>query len=119
MASFITQLGYRHIDFQRISSKRRDNFEILHDELGATNLIPIGQTPAWPFVYPFYSGRKVDRNKLTDEGLFLPTFWEDSPSSLKRIFPHANFIHNFLPLPVDHRYGPGNMRKILEVIGRI
>jgi hypothetical protein len=68
-----------------------------------------------PFCYPYLPFQPVDRNALCAEGIFVPSFWSDT-----HVRPDKGFLWEqrisaeLLPLPIDHRYTPENLRRLAD-----
>jgi hypothetical protein len=104
----------RSYDYERIISRRTENFKILHESLNGINKLD-NNVPEGAFMYPLYieSGAEI-RKKLQQMKIFVPTLWGD-------VFDHCDencleytYAKNILPLPVDQRYDAQDMRYILE-----
>ncbi len=103
-------------DPRLINTCRRENWETLHGMLGACNPLSL-RKPESPFMYPLLvqDGPKA-RAALAKRGIFIPTLW---PNVLDEAEP-GSFAHrcakDILPLPIDQRYGAGEMAAIVDAL---
>ena len=102
---------------------RRRNFIQLHDRLGALNTLSIDFTmdaDAAPMCYPFLPDRPSLHEALWRREIFVPRLW---PEVTER--PDAGFAWErdlaarLLPLPIDHRYGIDDMRRLGSVVREV
>lgn len=108
------------IDYESAKDKRRANYKILHDALGAMNEMTLPEMDSFecPMVYPFVCAKKTDmlREALQKNRIYCATYWpklEDwnADGSVERYF-----AHNIIPLPIDQRYGEKDMQRIIEIV---
>ncbi len=114
--SALTANLLKAIDYDEIIRKRHENYLVLKELLPSDN--PFTRiTPEAPFAYPWHCPDGVAlRKKLAARKIFVPTNW----SYLLTAFPEGTHEHDWsadiLPLPVDQRYGPEEMRYMAQVI---
>ncbi len=108
------------LDLQAAAQQRKQNYEYLEGQLSSTNQIELlngfGQTP---FAYPYLPLHPVDRDKLYQLQVFVPQLWRDV---LRRgaVCDHSKiWSTQLLPLPIDHRYGLEEMRRIVDVVRQL
>jgi len=99
------------IDFIHIKSLRMSNFITLHNGLKTLNQLEINIDDLnSPFCYPLLLNKPIDKKRLYDEGLYIPSLWNDV---IERDSPdftlEKTITKNLLPLPVDHRYSQSEM----------
>jgi hypothetical protein len=104
------------VDLDSIALARRRNFAHLHRSLASTNTLSVDMpNGAVPFCYPYLPGSPFNRKSLHDQGLFIPTLW---PDVLERDVDGFEFDKRLsavlLPLPIDHRYGPAEMDRLID-----
>ena len=115
--SHLTQRLLRNIDYAQVSAKRRTNFSTLHDGLGSLNELKFGLMDAdVPMAYPFYTHVRALRQRLIENRVFVAKYWPNvvrwtKPGDLER-----DYAENIVPLPVDQRYCPSDMKRILSLI---
>lgn len=117
--SHLTKNLLRGIDYESVSKCRTNNFALLHKEFCTTNVLKLS-IPNGAFMYPLYveNGMAI-RKILQQEKIYIPTLWpsvfeECSSDSLEYCY-----AANILPIPVDQRYGPDDMKYFVEVINRV
>ncbi len=107
------------VDFETVSRIRKENFKMLNDRLGDDGglLAEMSETEV-PLCYPYRSRNVGHRQRLLSHRIFVATYWSDALDRLTA--DKANiWVRNLLPLPVDQRYGPSDMERIVNVIGGI
>lgn len=116
LMSKFTQRIMQSIDYEDVVKKRRANFQILHQALGATNDLKLSlEDDAVPMVYPYLSPVKGLREKLIDNRIFVARYW---PNVLKWTISSDIdylFASQMQHLPVDQRYSKSEMLKIISV----
>lgn len=116
--SEVTRFLLSGVNYEQVKITRERNFTELARLLDATNLLNTG-APVGPYMYPYLVTHAGDiRKRLAACGLYVPTLW---PNVLDD--PHAgpiavDYSNNILPLPVDQRYGIGDMQRIVEMISQ-
>ncbi len=118
--SKLTHNLLRAIDYEEAGRRRNQNFSYLHEKLGHINRLPLPIIPN-PYTYPFWyredspSGSWL-REQLIQQKIYIPVLW---PEILK-LCPTDSFAHqaalNILPLPVDQRYTPEDMKEIVKIL---
>jgi hypothetical protein len=115
--SKLTQKILNSINFDSVKKKRIENFDYLHKKLGKRNSakLCLDKPSIGPLCYPFISSNPNIRRKLINSRVFIPTYW---PEALERVdMRWASFmIEKCLPLPVDQRYCPDMLEKIVSII---
>lgn len=107
-----------HIDYKRIISSRRNNFEYLHKALCDLNMLKIPSFDSFvcPMVYPFYS-EDIDLKKhLIQNKIFVATYWVNVLEWCKSNDLEYEFTTHIVPLPIDQRYGIEDLDRIVKVI---
>lgn len=119
----LTDAILRSKDYARVLRVRRENFGYLHARLHGRNRLASllseerQQTFACPLVYPFYAEDLSLRQKLIDEGIFAAQYWPNVLSWCKPGEMEYELASHIIALPVDQRYGRGEMERIIRVIG--
>ena len=84
--------------------------------LADKNLLKIELDKGVPLVYPFLSPRKNLRQQLIANQIFVATYWPDL-EKLGDIPSFERFLQeHLLPLPLDQRYEPKDLQRIVEII---
>jgi len=116
--SHSTKQILNHIDFEKVISRRRDNFCFLHNTLAEMNnlALPALESFVCPMVYPFISKTDRDfRKELIENKVFVAKYWPNV--HLENGFElEYNLTKNMIPLPCDQRNGESEMKRIIELI---
>lgn len=107
------------IDFERVAKIRKENFNFLSDSLDYLNQVSLNlaldELP--PFCYPFLHPREIDVNLLRNDGFYIPSYWSDVSKRDIQGFDFAKTLSKrLLPLPVDHRYSPTELEKLVNCL---
>jgi hypothetical protein len=106
----------RGLDLDGIGARRRQNLAHLHQRLGGINTLK-WQSSDTPFCYPFLPPVPIPHARLHALGYFVPRLWpepltrEDAGFAVER-----HLSQNLLPLPVDHRYDPGQLDPMVDAV---
>ena len=112
--SKLTENLLRSFEYDRIISRRTENFTLLHRRLEEVNRLSL-KVPDGAFMYPLYleNGAEI-RKKLQQEKIFVPCLWGDVLDNCDEGSIEYDYAKNILPLPVDQRYGAEDMEYILS-----
>lgn len=98
-----------NVDYKFVAAIRQANFGVLHERLHSAFPFAIADDDV-PMIYPYVTTDSLLRSRLISQKVFVAKYWSGLSSG-------ANLIADrIVPLPVDHRYGEGDMNYI---IGRI
>ncbi len=116
--SAIGETLLRGCDAGRAARIRRENFAVVHARLAATNRIAVEMAEDdIPFCYPYLPERTANRAVLYRRNIFVPTLWTDAISRAVDGFSWERYVGKFLlPLPIDHRYGADDMRRLCDAV---
>lgn len=115
--SNLTQRIMQSIDYQAVAKKRRDNYMTLHKALSEKNkLESYLDDDAVPMVYPFLSPLNGLRDKLVEHKVYVARYWPNVLEWTTKDDIEYILASQMLPLPVDQRYGEGELKKIIENI---
>lgn len=104
------------IDYELVRIQRNENFEYLHKKLGLINKLEL-QMPDGPYMYPLYlDNGAVLRRKMQQKKIYISTLWTDVFDLCDDTELEYDLANNILPLPVDQRYGRGEMDIIIKSI---
>lgn len=110
--SRLSQYIMQSIEFDEAVEVRRRNFVYLHQALQEHNSLRIPSYTA-SLSYPLLIGDGVSvRTKLIDYGIFVPQYWPN----LRGLNDDECDIMYTIHLPVDQRYGLGDMSRIVEIL---
>ena len=107
-----------HIDYEKVITKRRENYTYLQSRLATENMLslPAIDTFVCPMIYPFLTRSGGDiRKALIDNKIYVAQYW-----------PNVHFLSNYefdcklaemmIPIPCDQRYNDKDMQKVLNVL---
>ena len=115
--SYLTTQLMNGIDYQTAAQKRRENYNYLHQNLAETNQISLElDEDAVPMVYPYLTKKGKLKQKLIDERIYVATYWPNVLEWSKGIDLECVLVRNTCFLPIDQRYGIGEMERIINVI---
>lgn len=103
-------------DFEKNKTIRERNFLYLHHELYKINEIDLDISNLnGPLCYPFLTRNLNIRETLAKKGIYVPIYWSkvldwiDGKDGVEKML-----VNKMLPLPVDHRYAPKDLRFLVE-----
>lgn len=114
----LTRALLTSIDFADVKQRRIDNFLALHSRLCESNLLPIPSLDSFacPMVYPYYSDDPTLKQRLIAEKIFVATYWPNVMEWCSYDDIEYKLATRIIPLPIDHRYGMKDMRRIINTI---
>ena len=104
------------VDYDRVKTKRTENFRLLHEGLGSVNCLNLRETEgayAYPLMLP--EGQKI-RKKLIERKIFVPMLWPNVPEQQPADSEACKLAEQVLPLPCDQRYGAEEMTFIIKAV---
>ena len=108
-----------HIDYERINTKRKDNFIYLHQELGVSNHLHIPPIDSFTcaMIYPYLiaDGARL-RGKLIEEKVFAAKYWPNVLEWCKPQDLEYRLTNHLVCLPIDQRYGQEHMKYMIDII---
>lgn len=114
--SALTRHMLAAIDYEEIKRRRRENFLALHAELIAVNGRAVNTDAAAPMVYPLYVENDGLRAKLIAKRVYVPQWWKWLLDKVPAGSVEARLSRWLLPLPVDQRYTPEDMRDLARIV---
>ena len=116
--SSITRRLLESVDVQHVRNARHQNFAVLNSRLGQRNDFAWDPEDAEvPLCYPFKI-KGIDAKRLRSGllrlNIYVPTYWEEARPRLSSDSFEMRLIDNTLFLPVDQRYGPGEMEYLCD-----
>lgn len=117
--SRLTENLLRGIDYEVAAKRRQENFEFLNAELWSINEFK-PKSVYGAFMYPLLiqDGAAV-RKELQKEKIYIPTLWPNVMEECPSNSLEYQYAADLLPIPVDQRYGIGDMKYLAEVINRV
>ena len=117
--SKLTQRMMQGIDYEAAAQRRRVNYQLLHEALGKENNLELPlDKDAVPMVYPFLIPVDGLREKLIENKVFVARYWPNVLDWATKDDLEYLLAYQMQPLPVDQRYGKGEMNRIIEIIKR-
>ena len=104
------------VDYDRVKTKRTENFRLLHEGLGSVNCLNLRVTEgayAYPLMLP--EGQKI-RKQLIEQKIFVPMLWPNVPEQQPADSEACRLAEQVLPLPCDQRYGAEEMAFIIKAV---
>ena len=115
--SNLTDKLMKGIDYQSVAQRRRDNYRYLHQHLGETNQLSLDlDEEAVPMVYPYLSKDEMLKQKLIEERIYVPTYWSNVLEWISEKDFECLLVRNACFLPIDQRYGTGEMERMINFI---
>ncbi len=104
------------VDYDRVKTKRTENFRLLHEGLGSVNGLNLRVTEG-AYAYPLMllEGQKI-RKKLIEQKIFVPMLWPNVPEQQPADSEACKLAEQVLPLPCDQRYGAEEMAFIIKAV---
>lgn len=116
--SRLTEAILDSVDYERARLARQSNFRFLHAALGPSNRLRIDTSEIdGPMVYPYWTDDPSLRQRLLARKVYVATYWSEvlhrrgEASAVEK-----SLAAQLIPLPVDQRYGLGDMQSILDVV---
>lgn len=117
--SNLTEQMMKGIDYRSVIQRRRENYKYLHQYLAETNQLSLElDEDAVPMVYPYLTKNGKLKQKLIDERIYVATYWPNVLECTSEKDFECLLVRNACFLPIDQRYGIGEMERILNVIQR-
>ena len=111
--SRLTKRMMQGIDYGRVASRRLDNYNQLRRQLGGRGLC-YGEVP---MVFPYESAQGQGlRKRLIDNKVFVAKYWPNVDEWAGKDALETWMANHILPLPIDQRYGVGDMERIVKLI---
>ena len=115
--SKLTHRIMQSIDYEAAAKKRRENFQILQEQLGEKNNLELNlDENSVPMVYPFFSSDEGLREKLIEHKIFVARYWPNVLEWTTKEDLEYLLACQMQPLPIDQRYGEKEMKRIIEII---
>lgn len=97
---------------------RRANFQRLHAALASANQLEVPEPErfACPMVYPFLTDAAAVRRRLIANRVFVATYWPNVARWCDEADEEYGLMRDLIPLPIDQRYGAGDMDRILGIL---
>ncbi|MEO5569299.1 MAG: hypothetical protein ABIT08_00510 [Bacteroidia bacterium] len=116
--SRFTKAMMQNINYEKCRNRRKENFLFFQEKLQSINELSLSdnnQTEV-PMVYPLLVKHKTLRKELIQNRIYIASYWQDILNRCDEKSWEYYLAENLLPLPVDHRYYPKDLEKIVEII---
>lgn len=92
------------IDYDRVKTIRKKNYQYLHSALDGIDGLKIGKSMG-TFMYPLFlkNGMEI-RKRLQQQKIYIPTLWPSVFEWCGEDEAEYQMAKNILPLPIDQRY---------------
>lgn len=111
--SNLTEQMMLGINYKAVAQRRRENFQFLHKQLAATNLLQMPlDDDAVPMVYPYLTDDETLKQQLIADKIFVATYW---PNVFEWCNPEDweyTLVENTVFIPIDQRYDLDDMSLI-------
>lgn len=115
--SFLTERLLQNVDYSYIRKKRKENFLFLQHSLSESNKLVIKEDDnSVPMIYPYLTVNVQLKKKLIDKRIFVATYWPNVEKWCNADSIECFLMRNLIAIPIDQRYGIGEMSKILDLI---
>lgn len=115
--SNLTEQMMKGIDYRSVAQRRRENYKYLHQHFAETNQLSLELDEiAIPMAYPYLTKDGKLKQKLINERIYVPTYWPNVLEWNKDMDLECVLVRNTCFLPIDQRYGIGEMERIINVI---
>lgn len=115
--SILTRALLNNVDYESIKTKRQSNFNFAHDIFGHLNVIdPLfgSDKDTVPMVYPLVIEDSTLVEKLKEKRIYTGRLWKHVLSEIKDDSFEAMLSKFLIPIPIDQRYGPKELKYIKE-----
>lgn len=114
--SLISENILKALDYEAIKTRRNENWEYVSDKLSKYNGLKPAKSEG-PFAYPLLisDGMKM-KKRLANKLVYLPTLWPNVIEECAEGTVEYEYAANILPIPVDQRYSPEDMKAMCEII---
>jgi hypothetical protein len=104
------------LPYKKIKKIRNENFQFLHNYLGDKNSIKLTANANGAMFYPFMPSKAIAHEIFWNKKYYIPKFWPECKDRNKGFEWEKKLSQLLLPLPLDHRYTPNDLKKILKLI---
>lgn len=115
--SILSERILQSIDYEDVQSRRSDNFRFLHDQLGSENQLALDGPCNAPLCYPFLPRVNIDKRRLAELGIFVPTYWPEVADRPNLSQFERRLLHGMLALPIGQVLDvPADLEFIVESV---
>jgi hypothetical protein len=122
--SVLTARWLGSIDYAAMAKRRAANLVQVHEAFGRCNGFEVPVQPGLaPMCYPLLLERAEQadrlRSELARQRIYLATYWKDVLEAGGGCEVARTWAQCMLPLPIDQRYGPEHMERLIEAVKHI
>lgn len=116
--SILSEYLLSSVNYTEVRKIRNDNFNYLRNELKSLNKLKIDEDVADCFCYPLLLDKCIDRKKLFNVEIFVPSLWLDTinRNNNNAFDLECKLSNELLPLPIDHRYTIKDLKRVSDTI---
>jgi len=120
--SRLSQYLLSGIDIETTKKKRFANYRYLYDHIQESSICHpvdrnIDELTCAPLFFPLYvKDRSAFQKKLAQQEIYAPILWPVHTDTLLINDGIKRIYDEILMLPIDQRYGEGDMKRVVEVI---
>lgn len=109
------------LEYKRAARARQENFDTLASLLpSSASLLPTRPASVIPMGFPItVRDRDNVQAQLASQGIFAPVHWRDAAQSRYAGIASTRRMETELTLPVDQRYGQGDMRRVADAVNAL
>ncbi len=115
-----TQNLLRGIDYERVKAVRTQNYQRMHEQLRAYNVLNHMPALEGPYIYPLYFKGDAQRLRtfLAENHVYVPVLWNNVYDVLREDCLETRLVSHILPLPIDQRYTIADVDEISAIVER-
>ncbi len=120
--SLLTETLLGGINYQRIMSARRENFRYVHNQCKEMNLLDFSKyydDSCVPMFYPLVVENELLVDELTKRQIYTGRRWNSVLKEVKNDTIEGWLSHYMVPVPIDQRYGPSELDRVIGVIKEV
>ncbi|MFT4802971.1 MAG: hypothetical protein ACI9YE_000157 [Psychroserpens sp.] len=116
--SIVSEKILKTVDYESVIKKRNENFEFYKKELKSYNQLNIDDSASNCFCYPLLLNSPIEKKIFYKENIFIPSYWLDINKRKyeEKYMFESKLSSELLPLPIDHRYGEEDLRRVISFI---
>jgi hypothetical protein len=115
--SALTNKILKSIDYERIATKRKENFLFLHENLKDLNCIKAETNQDQvPLSYPFYANSDILKIHLIENKIYTAQYWNNVLESAVVGSVEFDYANNLIHLPIDQRITTEDLNRIIKII---
>lgn len=115
--SILTRKMIESIDYKSVIVKRKRNFDYLHKSLFDKNTLEINTIEKSPLCYPLLPRKKIEKNDLIINNIYIPTYWPEIVHADKLNNFELLLAENLIALPCSQQINyPRDLNKIIQNI---